>query len=73
MPFALERCRVCDGALAADEKPSQRRSLTHQAQVRMGDFDQMLERRAIRMGVPYSRTLYTNVAQGKERGLTAEL
>jgi membrane-bound lytic murein transglycosylase MltF len=37
-----------------------------------GDFDEMLERRVIRVVVPYSRTLYFN-DKGKERGVTAEL
>ncbi|HVJ60310.1 MAG TPA: transporter substrate-binding domain-containing protein, partial [Burkholderiaceae bacterium] len=37
-----------------------------------GDFDSMLERRLIRVLVPYSRTLYYN-DKGRERGLTAEL
>jgi membrane-bound lytic murein transglycosylase MltF len=37
-----------------------------------GDFDQMLERRAIRVLVPYSRTLFY-IDKGQERGLTAEL
>jgi membrane-bound lytic murein transglycosylase MltF len=37
-----------------------------------GDFDKMLERRVIRVLVPYSRTLYF-VDKGQERGLTAEL
>lgn len=37
-----------------------------------GDFDAMVERRMIRMLVPYSRTLYFN-DKGTERGLTAEL
>jgi membrane-bound lytic murein transglycosylase MltF len=36
-----------------------------------GDFDQMLERRAIRVLVPYSRTLYFN-DKGREMGLSAE-
>jgi membrane-bound lytic murein transglycosylase MltF len=36
-----------------------------------GDLDQMLERRLIRMLVPYSRSLYY-VDKGRERGLTAE-
>ena len=36
-----------------------------------GDFDGMLERRIIRMAIPYSRTLYYN-DKGRERGLTAE-
>ena len=37
-----------------------------------GDFDQMLERRMIRVLVPYSRTLYF-VDKGRERGITADL
>ncbi|EEA04645.1 Lytic transglycosylase catalytic [Burkholderia sp. H160] len=37
-----------------------------------GDFDAMLDRRLIRVLVPYSRTLYFN-DQGHERGLTAGL
>jgi membrane-bound lytic murein transglycosylase MltF len=37
----------------------------------MGDFDQMLERRIIRVLVPYSRTLYFN-DKGRERGITAD-
>lgn len=36
-----------------------------------GDFDQMLERRIIRVVVPYSRSLYFN-DKGHERGITAE-
>ena len=36
-----------------------------------GDFDGMLERRAIRVLVPYSRTLYFN-DKGRERGVTAD-
>ena len=38
---------------------------------RLGDFDQMLERRAIRVLLPYSRTLFF-VDKGQERGITAE-
>ena len=37
-----------------------------------GDFDALLERRMIRVLVPYSRTLFF-VDKGRERGLTAEL
>jgi len=37
-----------------------------------GDFDGMLQRRHIRVLVPYSKTLYY-VEKGEERGLTAEL
>jgi len=37
-----------------------------------GDFDALLERRMIRVLIPYSRTLYF-VDKGHERGVTAEL
>jgi membrane-bound lytic murein transglycosylase MltF len=37
-----------------------------------GDFDGMLERRAIRFYVPYSRSLYF-VDKGRERGISAQL
>jgi membrane-bound lytic murein transglycosylase MltF len=37
-----------------------------------GDFDQMLERRMIRIYAPFSRSLYFN-DKGKERGLAVEL
>ena len=37
-----------------------------------GDFDQMLERRSIRVLVPHSRTLFF-VDKGRERGVTADL
>ncbi len=37
-----------------------------------GDFDKLLERRMIRVLVPYSRSLYYT-DKGRERGLTAEL
>jgi hypothetical protein len=37
-----------------------------------GDFDQMLERRLIRVHIPYSRSLYF-IDKGHERGLSVEL
>ena len=48
------------------------RQLSLESKPWKGDFDRMLERRMIRVLVPYSRTLYF-VDQGRERGLTAEL
>jgi membrane-bound lytic murein transglycosylase MltF len=54
---------------AAAAKP---RQLSLQIQPWTGDFDQMLERRVIRVLAPYSRTLYY-VDKGQERGITAEL
>jgi membrane-bound lytic murein transglycosylase MltF len=47
-------------------------TLQTRAEPHAGDFDMMLERRVVRVLVPYSRTLYFN-DKGKERGLTAEL
>ena len=47
------------------------RQLSLERQPWQGDFDAMLERRLIRVLIPYSRTLYFN-DQGRERGLTAE-
>ena len=37
-----------------------------------GDFDQMIERRVVRVLAPFSRTLFYN-DKGRERGFTAEL
>ncbi|CAD6546042.1 Membrane-bound lytic murein transglycosylase F [Paraburkholderia hiiakae] len=48
------------------------RRLTLANQPKFGDFDAMLNRRLIRVLVPYSRTLYFNEL-GHERGLTAGL
>jgi len=47
------------------------RRLSIQAQTLTGDFDAMLERRIIRVRVPYSRSLYFN-DKGRERGLSAD-
>ena len=51
---------------------SQPRQLGTTNKVWKGDFDRMLERRMIRVLVPYSRTLFFN-DKGRERGVTAEL
>ena len=40
--------------------------------VHLGDFDMMVERRIIRVLVPYSRTLFFN-DRGRELGITAEI
>jgi membrane-bound lytic murein transglycosylase MltF len=47
------------------------RAISLQAKEWKGDADGMIERRIIRILVPYSRTLYFN-DKGRERGLTAE-
>ena len=60
---------------ASQEKaaaPAKPRQLSLQNEPWTGDFDQMLERRIIRVLAPYSRTLYY-VDKGHERGITAEL
>ncbi|MEX3943760.1 transporter substrate-binding domain-containing protein [Paraburkholderia sp. BR10937] len=52
--------------------PITTRRLNLAIQPKFGDFDAMLDRRLIRVLVPYSRTLYFNEL-GHERGLTAGL
>jgi membrane-bound lytic murein transglycosylase MltF len=47
------------------------RRLTTEFRAWTGDFDAMLERRVIRVLVPYSRSLYYN-EHGRERGISAE-
>jgi len=48
------------------------RALPMEARQFKTDFDGMLERRVIRVLIPYSRTLYYN-DKGRERGLTADV
>lgn len=55
---------------APEESPEARR-LAIANKPWTGDFDRLLERRMIRVLVPYSRTLYFN-DKGRERGLTAD-
>jgi len=52
--------------------PTTPRRLSVESKPWQGDFNAMLERRRIRVLVPYSRTLYF-VDKGHERGLTADL
>jgi membrane-bound lytic murein transglycosylase MltF len=52
-------------------EPAPVRKLTIANKPWTGDFDRLLERRMIRVLVPYSRTLYFN-DKGRERGLTAD-
>jgi membrane-bound lytic murein transglycosylase MltF len=65
---------LCAAPLGAQEKaaPAKPRQLSLQNEPWRGDFDQMLERRVIRVLAPYSRTLYY-VDKGHERGITAEV
>ena len=87
-PGCLRRCMTLLGALllcgavssaaaaasasAPDAAASAQRQLSVAGKVWKGDFDQMLERRLIRVAVPYSRSLYF-IDKGRERGLSAEL
>jgi membrane-bound lytic murein transglycosylase MltF len=66
---------VCATPAGAQEKaaaPATPRQLSLENKPWTGDFDQMLERRVIRVLAPYSRTLY-HVDKGHERGITAAL
>lgn len=56
---------------AASAPAAKLRALPTEAREWKGDFDGMLERRVIRVLVPYSRTLFYN-DKGRERGITAE-
>src|SRR5215475_1340557 len=63
---------VAPGTYAQEQRLAETpRQLSLERQPWQGDFDAMLERRLIRVLIPYSRTLYFN-DQGRERGLTAE-
>lgn len=59
-------------ASAASAPAAKQRALPTEARAWKGDFDGMLERRHIRVLVPYSRTLFYN-DKGRERGIAAEL
>lgn len=69
--FALALAGAGGGVAAPAAKPTQR-ALSTENKPWKGDFDEMLERRTIRVYVPYSRSLYFN-DRGHERGLTVEL
>jgi membrane-bound lytic murein transglycosylase MltF len=57
---------------AAGAAPSKSRQLTIANKAWTGDFDQMLERRMIRVDSPFSRSLYYS-DKGRERGIAVEL
>jgi len=65
-------CAVPAGAQEKATAPPKQRQLSLENEPWTGDFDQMLERRIIRVLAPYSRTLYY-VDKGHERGITAGL
>ena len=75
MLAALAAAILCAAPVGAQDKaaaPAKPRQLSLQNKPWTGDFDQMLERRVIRVLAPYSRTLYY-VDKARERGITAEL
>ena len=61
-----------DTAAAQAKSATEARRLEVTTKPWKGDFDGMLERRAIRVYVPYSRSLYF-VDKGRERGISAQL
>ena len=67
----LALAAFCGGA-AQSEAADEPRLLAFENKPWSGDFDGMLERRMIRVLVPYSPTLYYN-DKGHDRGITAEL
>jgi membrane-bound lytic murein transglycosylase MltF len=58
-------------SLAAAAQAASVTTLDHELQPWKGDFDGMLERRVVRVLVPYSRTLYF-IDKGAQRGLVAD-
>ncbi|MCU0805496.1 MAG: transporter substrate-binding domain-containing protein, partial [Burkholderiales bacterium] len=69
--FALLALWVAAAAAEQPAAPAKLRALPLQAKPWKGDFEQMLDRRVIRVAVPHSRTLYF-VDKGRERGITAD-
>ena len=59
------------GPTPTSSPPPAVRGLPTETKPWSGDFDGMLERRAIRVLVPYSRSLYFN-DRGRERGIAAD-
>ena len=75
---ALAQPAPATTAASQADKPAPAAEDQHARQLKVsggawtGDFDKMLERRRIRVAIPYSRSLYF-VDKGRERGLNAEL
>lgn len=64
--------QAASSASASASAPAAKlRALPTEVRVWKGDFDGMLERRHVRVLVPYSRTLFYN-DKGRERGISAE-
>jgi len=69
--FSLAAAAVPGKALTVAGPVAKPRQLDVAAKPWAGDFEAMLDRHAIRILAPYSRTLYFN-DRGRERGLTAD-
>jgi membrane-bound lytic murein transglycosylase MltF len=69
--LALGACGVVHAGDAPPTATPARRGLAIAVKPWTGDFDRMVERRVIRVLVPYSRTLYFN-DKGRDGGITAE-
>ena len=69
---AASTAKAAESRAKAVESAEGTRQLTVANKPWTGDFDQMLERRMIRVYAPYSRSLYY-VDKGRERGIAAEL
>jgi len=67
----LAAANASGAAEPAPEPAAKLRQLSTENKPWKGDFDQMLERRMIRVLVPYSRSLYY-VDKGRERGIAAD-
>jgi len=68
----IQRAEAKEQAKAESAANNEARRLEVTTKPWKGDFDGMLERRAIRFYVPYSRSLYF-VDKGRERGISAYL
>jgi membrane-bound lytic murein transglycosylase MltF len=69
--LALTLGVLASGTLAQAPSGSHRALPTRLSGAWTGDFDGMVDRRVVRVLVPYSRTLYFN-DKGRERGVTAD-
>jgi len=69
---SLQAAQAAEQAKTDGAATNEARGLELTTKVWKGDFDGMLERRAIRFYVPYSRSLYY-VDKGRERGISAYL
>ena len=72
MALAALGVAVCGVAYGQATAPGKPRALSTAVAASKGDLDALVERRAVRVLVPYSRTLYYN-DKGRERGITADL